>query len=222
MKRQLYHKPTHLCLAWLLLLSGHICAQPFVDPIQVRYMYGIRNDKANATPHTHLWAGSDLPIELNENTYLLLSPYYEQWNIDSSDNNEFYPIVQSFAFPAGLLVPLGSSKWSLTLLPVMRWNGEKLFGKNTFQFGGATLATYARQPTQKFRVGVYVNTEFFGFYVMPLVGTDWRIDERNYLFGILPGRLTYEHQWSEKLYSGVTFRAITNSYRLTSGEYLRV
>ena len=57
---------------------------------------------------------------------------------------------------------------------------------------------------------------------MPLLGTDWRIDEKNYLFGLLPGRLTYEHQWSNKLYGGATFRAITNSYRLSNGQYLRL
>ena len=84
------------------------------------------------------------------------------------------------------------------------------------------MAGYAIRPKQKFRAGVYVNNEFFGLYVVPLIGTDWRIDDKNYLFGVLPGRLTLEHQWSDHFYSGVTFRAITNSYRLSNGQYLRL
>jgi hypothetical protein len=193
-----------------------------VDPFQVRYTYATGSNKAEATPFTHFWAGSDLPIELKENTYLLLSPYYEQWRIDLDDKEEIYPTVHSLAFPLGLIVPIKASKWSLTLIPMIRWNGEKLFTENTFQFGGATLATYARKPQQKFRFGVYANQEFFGWLVVPLVGTDWRIDEKNYLFGVLPGRLTYEHQWSKKWYGGATFRAPTNSFRLPNGEYIRL
>jgi hypothetical protein len=90
------------------------------------------------------------------------------------------------------------------------------------QFGGAVFGTWARKPQQKFRFGVYLNDEFFGLFVIPLVGADWRIDEKNYLFGLLPGRLTYEHQWTKKLYAGATFRSITNSFRLNNGQYLRL
>jgi hypothetical protein len=79
----------------------------------------------------------------------------------------------------------------LTIVP--RWNGEQLFAAN-ISYGGAAAA---RKPDQKFRFGVYANAEFFGLFVIPLLGCDWRIDSRNYLFGILPGRLTFEHEWSK-------------------------
>jgi hypothetical protein len=210
-------------LLWhCILLSPQVWSQPFVDPLQMRYTYGFRNTNAEATPHTHLWIGCDLPVKLKENMYLVFSPTYEQWQIDSADTEKLFPVVRSFSFPVGLLVPFKQSKWSLTLLPVLRSNGEKLFGENTLQFGGATLVTYARKPKQKFRLGLYVNNEFFGLYFVPLLGTDWRIDEKNYLFGVLPGRLTFEHQWSEKWYGGITFRAITNSYRFSNGQFMRL
>ena len=108
------------------------------------------------------------------------------------------------------------------MLAIPRWNGEKLFGDKTSQFGGVLIFSYAPRPSLKFRAGIYVNKEFFGTYIVPLGGIDWRINENNNLFGVLPGRLTYEHQWNDRLYSGATFRAITNSYRLTNGEFLRL
>jgi hypothetical protein len=209
-------------MACTLLFTSKLWAQPFVDPLQVRYTYAFRNNTSKTTPFTHLWAGSDVPIKLKENTYLLLSPYYEMWRIDSADKQEIYPTVHSFTFPVGLTLPLQKSKWFLTAIPIIRWNGEKLFEKNTFQFGGITFATWARKPQQKFRFGVYANDEFFGLFIIPLLGADWRIDEKNYLFGLLPGRLTYEHKWSKKLYGGATFRALTNSYRLSNGQYIRL
>jgi len=205
-----------------ILFATPLFSQSYVDPFQVRYTYGFKNNKAQATPFTHLWAGSDLPVKLKENTYLLISPYYERWQIDSANTEKVVPVVQSIAFPVGLILPFKDSKWAITIVPVFRTNGEKLFADKTFQFGSITFATWARKAQQKFRFGLYMNDEFFGLFVIPLIGADWRIDEKNYLFGLLPGRLTYEHQWSKNLFGGATFRAITNSYRLSDGQYLRL
>lgn len=210
---------SNLCI--LLLLSVQIMAQPYVDPFQVRYTNGFRNKSAYATPFTHVWAGSDIPIKLKERTYLLLSPYYEGWNIDSGSKNEIVPAVQSIAIPIGAIIPL-SEKWTLNIMPILRTNGETLFKEKTMQFGGVTFATYAVTPQKKFRFGVYMNQEFFGLFVWPLLGTDWRLGKKDYLFALLPGRLTYEHQWNKSLYGGVTFRALTNSFRLNNGNFVRI
>ena len=206
----------------MLISNTLLLAQPYVDPFQVRYMYALRNNNTPATPFTHLYAGSDLPIRFKGGALLLLSPYYEQWSIDSADTKEIYPTVKSLAFPVGLVMPIHDTKWAITVIPIVRTNGEKLFGDNTFQFGGPVFASFARKPDQKFRFGVYVNAEFFGLFIIPLLGCDWRIDDRNYLFGVLPGRLTFEHKWTEKFYGGATFRAPTTSYRLSDGSFIRL
>jgi len=199
-----------------------VSSQPYIDPIQVRYMSALESKKPVATPFTHLWIGSDLPIKLKGGAILLFSPYFEQWSLDSAETKEIYPAVQSIAFPLGLIMPFHESKWTLTVLPIVRWNGEQLFAENTFQYGGVALAGYQLKPQQKFRLGVYANGEFFGLFIIPLLGVDWRIDEKNYLFGVLPGRLTFEHKINEKFYSGATFRAPTSSYRLSNGQYIRL
>ena len=196
-------------------------AQPYVDPLNIRYTYAFRNDGAFATPHQHLYIGSDLPLKLKTNTYLLLSPFYERWAIDSGSKKDIVPTVQSLALPVGLIFPL-KNKWSMTLMGIVRTNGETLFGSKSLQVGSTGFASYAARPDKKFRFGLYMNSDFFGLFVMPLLGTDWRIDNKNYVFGLLPGRLTWEHQWSPKLYGGLTFRAITNSFRLTQNQYLRL
>lgn len=209
----------------VMLLMALLCrgiTQPYVDPVQVRWTYGFRNSNAAATPHTHLWAGSDLPIKLKDRTYQLFSPYYETWSIDSAGKDNVVPRVQSIAFPIGFILPTKSPKWTVNILPVIRWNGENLFQDNSFQLGGAAFATYAAKPKKNLRFGIYMNSEFFGLFVMPLVGADWRIDDRNYVFGLLPGRLTWEHKWKNNFYGGITFRALTNSYLLKNGNYLRI
>lgn len=185
-------------------------------------MYAGKNKNNTATPFTHLWAGSDVPIKLKENTYLLLSPYYERWSWDSADQQVTFPTLHSLAFPVGLILPLSHSRWALTLMPILRWNGQRLSDQNTIQVAAVTFATYARSPNQKFRLGVYTSGEFFGVFIIPLLGADWKIDRKNYLFGVLPGRLTFQHQWNKNWYGGTTFRAPTGSYRLSSGQYIRL
>lgn len=214
--------PFLFCLVLMLVPALRVVlrAQPFVDPLQIRYTLTDRDDP-NANDR-HLWVGSDLPIKLKENTYLLFSPYFEQWNVTQSGQEDGLYRLQSVSLPAGLILPFGQSNWSLTLMPMIRSNGEKLLAERSFQLGGAALVGYRRKPDQQFRAGVYVNDEFFGMFVVPLVGVDWRINDRTYLYGNLPGRLAYEYQWDAKWYGGASFRAPTNSYRLNNGEYLRL
>lgn len=214
-------KPLLLSVLMLLLLAA--TAQPYVDPLQVRYTNAFRSQqKSRATPFTHWWAGNDLPIKIKDKTYLLLSPYYENWQFDSASIKKIIPSVQGIVLPVGLLLPLKNQKWSLAITAMVRSNGEKLFTDKTYQFGGAGFLSYEKAKGKKLRFGAYVNTDFFGFFFMPLLGADWRMNEKNYFFGLLPGRFTWEHKFNNSLYGGITFRAITNSYRFQNGQYLRI
>lgn len=211
-----------IILVFILSFKTSLCSQPFVDPIQLRYINSFKNNNSEIASFTHLWVGGDFPFKLKNNNYIFLSPFYEQWQFESTNNTKIYPTVQSLCLPIGLITPLKESKWSLTFIPLVRFNGEKLFSNNTFQYGGVFFTTFEKKENKKFRFGIYANREFFGWFIIPLLGADWRIDEKNYIFGLLPGRLTYEHKWSDKLYGGATFRAPMNSYRLSNGDFIRL
>ncbi|CAN5800796.1 hypothetical protein BH10BAC2_BH10BAC2_30870 [soil metagenome] len=208
------------CLFFLPFAS---IAQPYVDPLNIRYTNAFKGKNQPATPFQHLYIGSDLPVKLKNNALLIFSPFYESWNIDSVDTKDFLPGVSSIAFPVIAQIPLQNKSLSLTLVAIPRFNSEGLrLNGNTFQMGGIATINYKYNETLKYRLGVYVNDDEFGLFVIPLGGIDWRINPRNYLFGLLPGRLTYEHKMTDHFYTGATFRAITNSYLLDNGSYLRI
>lgn len=212
-------------LFWVILFSCFLkpSAQPYVDPFQVRLLRAFHGEGSNATPFTHIYAGSDMPLRLNSGKLVVVSPSFENWNIDSAGNNNYLPAVSTIVLPVIFQLPLGGDKWTLQLGAIPRVNSEGLtFSGDVFQFGGIIVANYARKPSLKYRFGVYANKEFFGLFVMPLAGIDWKMNDRDYLFGLLPGRLTYEHKLSDKLYWGGNFRFVTNSYRLADGSYLRI
>lgn len=209
-------------IATLCFVAIESFAQPYVDPFHLRYTYAFKNKSCGGTPFSHLFIGPDLPLKLKNDGLFVISPVYEKWNIDSASNKSYLPQVSSIALALSAVIPIDRKHWSLTVSAIPRINGEKLKADKSFQFGGILLATYKKKETLKYKFGVYVNREFFGIFVMPLGGIDWRINSSNNLFGVLPGRLTFEHKLNSHFYTGGTFRAITNSYRLINGNYLRI
>lgn len=210
-----------LCFVFVILTAKGF-AQPYVDPFHVRYTYGIKSKPGSGTPFTHLYFGPDLPIKLGENKFLVISPIFERWDIDSAPGQSNLPDVKGVGLALSAIFPLDKDRWSLTITAIPRVYGQKLDVADAFQFGGVVLATYNKRATLKFKLGVYANAEFFGPFIIPLAGIDWRIDKRNNLFGVLPGRLTFEHLLNSHFYTGATFRAITNSYRIGKESYLRI
>lgn len=211
-----------LLLAIASLIAIETVAQPFVDPFHIRYTYGLKKSASNGTPFNHLFIGPDLPLKLKNNGLFVISPVYEKWDIDSASQQNYLPQVSSIALALSSVIPLDKNHWLLTVSAIPRINSEQLKTDKSFQFGGVLLATYKKKETLKYKFGVYVNREFFGIFVMPLGGIDWRIDSNNNLFGVLPGRLTFEHKLNAHFYTGATFRAITSSYRLSNGNFLRI
>ncbi len=196
-------------------------AQPYVDLINFRYTHAFKDKNANATPFNYLYIGSDLPLRFKNGTILLLSPFYENWNIDSAANKNFLPPISNIVLPVSIIFPL-NDKFAFDVTAIPRISSEGLHFNNSFQTGGLVFVAYKLKEQQKLSLGVYMNNHFYGVSVIPLVGVDWRINKTNYLFGLLPGRLTFEHKLNNALYTGATFRAITNSYRLNNGRYLRI
>src|SRR5260221_749138 len=182
----------HILISLLVLCFLRSSAQPFIDLVGLRYTKSpdagiIRRDKQPAE-FDYLNLNLNLPfIFKSDSSAIIFSPSAERWYIRLNDFPGLPDHVQSLVFQLSYLKPL-SQNWSLTLSLIPRWNGynNKLLNDN-FQAVGAVLLTYKRNPTLKYKFGMYYNSEFSGAFFMPLLGLDWKIDDRNYLFGVLPG-----------------------------------
>jgi hypothetical protein len=204
----------------IILFTTSVFSQPYFEPLQVRHTNAFKNNQYETSLFNITEISSELPIKIKNNDYLILSPFYSNTQINLEDTDQQFPTIQSLRLPLGLLTQIGESKWSLTFLTLTSWNGEKLFTDDSFQFGTSIFATFSKKANKKIRFGVYANKEFFGWFVIPLVGLNWQLNDSNYIFGMLPGRFTFQHQWNTKLYGGANFRSSTNSYRTTEQQYL--
>ncbi len=112
-----------------------------------------------------------------------------------------------------------SNNNSFLFVFIPRYNSDLLNSSSeAWQFG--FLSYYTKRSSEKYlwKVGAYVNTEFFGFFVVPIYGIDWNITSRWSLTGDIPIWAKVNYKASEKLNLGFSYMALVSSYRLT-GEF---
>jgi len=211
-------------IAVVFLFSHKSFAQPFLDIANLKYTTspnsGLINQNKKAVSIRYYGIGTNLPVQFNnKKDAVIFSPFFEAWS--SKINNNSRQNYYSVALPVSLSKTIPYTKWSFLLTGIIRMNDSSINKKTKMQVGGAFIITKKRNENFTCKLGLYVNNDLFGLFVMPLAGIDWRINEKNNLFGVLPGNLTYEHKINEYFYYGAIFRAITNSYA-KSNSYWRI
>ena len=207
-----------------LLSTQQSMAQPFLDIANIKYTNspntGLLNQNKNDVKIQYYGIGTNIPLQFkNKKDAVIFSPFFETWSskINNTNRQNYY----SVALPVSLSKTIPYTRWSFLLTGIVRMNDSSINKKTKMQVGGAFILSKKRNENLTWKLGLYINNELFGLFVMPLAGIDWRINERNNLFGILPGSLTYEHKINEHFYYGANFRAITNSYGKSNG-YWRI
>jgi hypothetical protein len=207
-----------------LLLTNHLMAQPYLDIANFKYTNSPNSGLLNQNRHTvkmqYFGLNTNLPIQFkNKKDAVIISPFFENWvaEVNSTGQQRYY----SVGLPVTLSKSIKNTRWSFLLTGILRMNDMNIDKNGRTQIGGAFILSKKRNENFTWKLGIYVNNEFFNVFVMPLAGIDWKINDRNILFGVLPGSLTYEHRISTHFYYGASFRAITNSYYAAPG-YWRV
>ncbi len=210
-----------IILSAVIMLSKNLEAQPYIDIVSVKVSVSPNSGKSQAknipVQNKHYIAGVLYPVKLKDSSKIILGLYNEGWIITSKRWNGLSNELQALIIPVGFVKPL-RGKWSVATTLISRWNGETGdMYKESFQLGGSLIAAYKKDSNLTFRIGAYYNSEFFGPFIIPLVGVDWKITNKDNLFGLLPQQLTYEHKLSDKFYWGTVYRMFNNSFR--TGKY---
>jgi hypothetical protein len=203
----------------LIIITTALKAQPYYDAAFFRGSISpdadlFSNNEGDVSIFNYV-AGIAYPfIFKKDSSKLLLSAFTEHWSVKSNEVKDLPGGVQSLLFPVAFIKPL-SQKWSFAVSVIPRWNGLKdnMF-ENSFQLGGTVLAAYRQTSRLTYRLGIYYNAEFFGPFIIPLVGIDWKISGKDNLFGIMPQIMTYEHRVSNRFSFGAVYRMFNNSYRI--------
>ena len=208
-----------LLSTWILAINAD--GQTYIDLVNCRYTASpgfISNSKTNVLNYSNI--STTLPLKLKNADYFVISPFVEKWTAEmhtEQPKQSYYGL----GLPITYLKNFKGSNTSLTTMAILRMNDEKIDQNGKIQIGGVALLQTKRKQNLTWKVGLYVNGDLFGIFIMPLAGIDWKIDDKSNLFGVLPANLTYERKMSRQLYYGINFRTFTNSYARDSG-YWRV
>jgi hypothetical protein len=215
----------------ILLLISENYAQPYADIVSANYQVFATN-YVNNTPLRNrtddFFLNFFLPKEFKNGNTLLIRLNSELinttvWDASSpgykSDNQLF-----SVSMPLGFKFVAGpEKKWESIVIgiPKIASSVRNTGGSGDFQFGGIFLEQYVHSKTFKLKAGLYYNREAFGNFFMPLVGLDWKVNDRIYLYGILPTNYKAEYSLiKDKLYAGINFKSLTRSFNLGKQGYL--
>lgn len=114
-----------------------------------------------------------------------------------------------------------SKKWSDDFSSVVilmgRASSDMLDGysPDIYQYGGLVLFTKKRSDLITYKFGLYMNTEFFGLFIVPLFGVDWKMSDKWRAFGVLPASMSLQYYMNKSFRTGLMFKAPTNTYRVS-------
>jgi hypothetical protein len=162
---------------FLFFFSASSKAQPYIEVVNIRYYQMPEQSKLvnNGRPSNNKWitAGMQLPLKLRED-YLIISPFFEKYSIDNEAGQNLYGVSLSLAY----LKQWKNKSWKTAFAFIPRISSDfKNVSSNDYQLGGAVVATYQKKENLSYKFGAYYNSEYFGFFMLPLFGMEWEINE---------------------------------------------
>ncbi|MCH8317028.1 MAG: hypothetical protein IIA88_00795 [Bacteroidetes bacterium] len=208
-----------LFLSIIFVATYSAVSQPFVDIANVQYQR-FPGAPYIDDPNARLTVGQVtgnlfLPLQLKNNDVIVLGSSFDKFTFnhssDTVDGSNLYTISLQLGG-----IKQWNEKWSTLMLVIPRISSDFVeISQKHYQLGGAVLFTYTKSNTLKYKFGLYYNREFFGNFFMPLAGFEWKVNEKLNIFGVLPGSMNVEYKLNKSLYTGIAYKSITTSYRLS-------
>ncbi len=205
-------------------------SQPYLDIAAVSWQYSpdaaIYGKSKNHLASHYIQGGFNLPIKLFKKDVLMISPQFEWNSLDFRASDAGQLDLYGATLVLTYLKAWKNPKWKTAFASVNRISSDlRDISMKHYQPGGAVLMIYERSDKIKYKLGAYYNAEFFGAFVLPLVGFDWKISNSLILYGIIPRGLVLEYRFTPHFYAGVNWKAITNTYRYKTtdpGDYFKL
>jgi len=207
-------------LLLIFLLPLFVIAQPYLDVASAYFQYSLGDKPSTDKYHSvDIEMGSvSLTIPLRvDSDYIILNPTYENLKMNFSDTYTdqhfhilYLPITWLHSWNSGKM------KTAFGFIPRISSTLHTTIQTRDFQYEAYVLNILKKSSTFTFKFGIYYNTQYFKFLVIPLLGTEWTINEKWSMFGVLPGSLNLDYNLNRLVHCGFQFRSITNNYQITN------
>lgn len=222
---------TFLLLFFILILTtAKVFSQPYVDIMSFNYQNfsSQYTDSAQSKNKTgDYFVNLFIPKQYKNENVLLMGFNYEMLNSSIVSDSSYSSKLYYLTLPLGFRFTAKSKKWNIVVMSLQRLASDfkDVIDKRDYQYGGVFLHTIIKNEKLKFKYGLYYNREFFGDFFVPLVGVDWRINNRVNMYGVLPSFYRVEFNViKNKLYAGLGVKFLNRSFRLSKwqgNDYVR-
>jgi hypothetical protein len=198
--------------------------QTYFEVFNLNYNYSPDNKYKNSDAKltiTDINANLKVPLVLKNRDAMIFGVSGNRLNLDNNNDTIKDMVLSSANLQIGYNKKLGD-KWQalLVLLPKVSSDFKDITSED-MQLGGILLFTYTKNEKMKYKVGVYYNQEYWGPFIVPILGFDWQPTEKWDIFGSLPISATASYHLTKKLNTGLYFQAPTSSYRLSEKDSSR-
>ncbi len=227
----------------LLLQSTSLLAQPYIDIARFQFgnfgvsdLYKGKNEWRVKNEWSH--AAINVPIKIGKRDILMISPQYDQkyfYDNASSQliNNgsvtidgtlKYEATYQSIAIPLTYRHTLSDTTKSIVFFYSyhQNWSNKINPGWTTDQHGGALI--YNKRSSAKFiwKAGIYYNREFYGNYIVPLIGFEWKPNNKIFMWALLRNNATFDYTLSNPFHVGIAYRGFEESYAEGYNDYFHL
>lgn len=202
-----------------LFFTTSVFAQPFVDLINYnnQNFFSHYNDSANSPVYIqdHL-LNLFLPKKFKNDNVLIIRVNSEQAVVKRDGPTSYTENLFSVSVPVGFMYVSKSKKWKYTGIFIPKVNSDLRDDlAHDFQYGGIALVTHVYNSNLQLKLGMYYNREFWGNFFLPLVGVDWKINDRFQMYGVMPSNYRFEYKVSKNWNTGLGWRSFQRSFRLS-------
>lgn len=157
--------------------------------------------------YTRIGLSGNVPLWKKNGRSIFISPGAEVISVPFNSAN-----MGGVSLPVTFFKTIGT-KWSYRISVIPRMNDLNFDLKN-LQMGLAAIVGLKINDSLSFHGGLYYNDEYFGPFVVPLLGMYYRMNNNVSLYGTLPSSLAIEKAFTEVINAGFQFRSVNNSYIL--------
>ena len=212
-------------LIWIFLFPSLLCAQPYVDILNIKYQHFGEESYTGTSPNKLGGSISEatvlLPLEQKDSSVIFAGFDYSRLNFISTKEKELNAQLYSMSLQVGYDYKWKNGKWRTMAMVIPKMNSDKnKSGSDDFQAGGVLLFNYKKNENLHYHFGLYYNREFFGDYFTPLLGIEWKINDKTNLFGDLPSNLNIEYKINTSFYTGAGIMTNISSYRIHSSSQI--
>jgi hypothetical protein len=154
--------------------------------------------------------GAKAPLKVNATDYALVgfSANHLSFSGDSVPGGSSFTAL---TLQLGYIANFGRYNLTVVALPKISSDFAEVSGRS-FQMGGLAVFSVKHSDNFKLKYGCYYNQEFFGPLIVPIIGLDWKVNEKFRVFGNLPITATAEYTFSNRFSGGFFFNTNTASY----------